>query len=164
MLAAIVAVSVAGMAGVSHAEMASVSASVMQQSASNTETLRFVPSPMVEEALAAPAAEPAPATDGNVQDLGIGIASYYASRFEGRRTASGEPYRAQALTAAHRSLPFGSKVRVTNPSNGRSVVVTINDRGPFTPGRTIDLSRVAAEEIGLVRAGHGPVQLELFAS
>ena len=68
------------------------------------------------------------------------------------------------LTAAHRTLPFGSLVRVTNPRNGRSVVVRINDRGPFVRGRSIDLSRAAAEEIGLIRSGHGRVELELLES
>ncbi len=91
-----------------------------------------------------------------------GSASYYAAKFEGRPTASGERYRAGALTAAHRSLPFGSKVRVTNPATGRSVTVRINDRGPFTPGRVIDVSRAAAEELGLIARGHAPVELALL--
>ncbi len=64
-----------------------------------------------------------------------------------------------ALTAAHKTLPFGTMVEVTNPRTGKSVTVRINDRGPFTPGRTIDLSRAAAEQIGLVRRGHGTVEL-----
>jgi rare lipoprotein A len=96
--------------------------------------------------------------------LGSGLASYYGNEFAGRRTASGEKFNPRALTAAHRTLPFGSKVRVTNPANGRSVVVRINDRGPFTRGRTIDLSRGAAEQIGLVARGHGTVQLALVES
>lgn len=91
-----------------------------------------------------------------------GSASYYAAKFEGRRTASGEPYRAAELTAAHRSLPFGSLVRVTNPSNGKSVTVRINDRGPFTAGRVIDVSRTAAQELGLIARGHAPVELEVL--
>lgn len=91
-----------------------------------------------------------------------GSASYYASKFEGRPTASGERYRAGELTAAHRSLPFGSKVRVTNPATGRSVTVRINDRGPFTAGRVIDVSRAAAEELGLIARGHAPVELAVI--
>ncbi len=94
--------------------------------------------------------------------LGSGVASYYADHFNGRRTANGETFSNTALTAAHRTLPFGSRVRVTNPRNGQSVVVRINDRGPFTRGRTIDLSRAAAETVGIVRAGHGSVELELL--
>ncbi len=66
------------------------------------------------------------------------------------------------LTAAHRTLPFGSRVNVTNPRTGRSVVVRINDRGPFVRGRVLDLSRAAAEEIGIIRSGHGNVELELL--
>ena len=94
--------------------------------------------------------------------LGSGVASYYGRRFHGRRTANGERFDMHAYTAAHKTLPFGSMVEVTNPRTGKSVVVRINDRGPFTPGRTIDLSRAAAEEIGIVRRGHGTVDLALL--
>ncbi len=107
-------------------------------------------------------AEPAPEVAAT--DLGSGVASYYADRFNGQRTASGERFDNRAYTAAHRTLPFGTHVRVTNPANGASVVVRINDRGPFTRGRTIDVSRVAAEELGLIQRGHGTVQLELLQS
>jgi rare lipoprotein A len=103
-----------------------------------------------------------PATEPAVQDLGTGIASFYGRQFAGRPTASGERFDPKAFTAAHRTLPFGSKVRVTNPRNGQSVVVRINDRGPFSRGRHIDLSRRAAEQIGIVSAGHGSVELELL--
>ena len=98
------------------------------------------------------------------QPLGTGVASYYGQRFHGRRTASGEAFDMRAMTAAHRTLPFGSLVRVSNPANGRSVTVRINDRGPYAHGRTIDVSRAAAEELGLVARGHGTVELELIAS
>jgi rare lipoprotein A len=74
------------------------------------------------------------------------VATYYTS---GRRTASGEAFVSSGYTAAHRTLPFGSQVRVTNPDNGRSVTVTINDRGPFTRGVTLDLARGAAHAIGM---------------
>jgi rare lipoprotein A len=93
-----------------------------------------------------------------------GIASYYAAKFEGRMTASGERYRGSALTAAHRTLPFGSRVRVTNLTNGRSVVVVINDRGPHKTGRIIDLSHEAAETIDLVDAGLAKVRVERVAA
>lgn len=96
------------------------------------------------------------------RSLGTGTASYYGRRFHGRRTANGERFDMNALTAAHRTLPFGSMVRVTNPANGKSVTVRINDRGPFSRGRVIDVSRAAAEELGLIRRGHGPVELELL--
>src|SRR3712207_2355167 len=78
-----------------------------------------------------------------------GLASWYGPGFHGRRTASGEKFDANALTAAHRTLPFGTQVRVVNQRTGRSVVVRINDRGPFAHGRIIDLSQAAAQAIGV---------------
>lgn len=108
------------------------------------------------------AIEPAVEAEPEAVSLGSGIASYYASKFHGRRTASGERFDMNAMTAAHRTLPFGSKVRVTNSANGKAVVVRINDRGPFSHGRTIDLSRAAASEIGLIARGSGTVHLELL--
>jgi len=115
----------------------------------------------VTEVLAAPepASEPA-ATAARL--FGQGSASYYGRELAGRRTASGEVFNPADLTAAHRSLPFGTRLRVTNHSNGRSVVVRINDRGPYARNRVIDLSQGAAERIGLVAAGHGTVSMELI--
>jgi len=107
--------------------------------------------------------EPTLETTDIRRSLGTGVASYYGRRFHGRLTANGERFNMRAMTAAHKTLPFGSKVRVTNPRNGREVTVRINDRGPFTPGRTIDLSRAAAERIGLVKRGHARVKLDLLA-
>jgi rare lipoprotein A len=92
-----------------------------------------------------------------------GVASYYGERFDGRRTASGARFDMHALTAAHRSLPFGTRVAVTNKANGRSVDVIINDRGPFVGGRSIDLSKAAAREIGMLGSGTAPVRLEVVA-
>lgn len=89
-----------------------------------------------------------------------GRASWYGGKFHGRRTANGERFDMDDLTAAHRTLPFGTKVRVTNARNGRSVIVRINDRGPFIGGRVIDLSRGAADAIGMVRTGVAPVRIE----
>jgi rare lipoprotein A len=91
--------------------------------------------------------------------LETGLASWYGSRFHGRKTASGEAYDMHALTAAHPKLPFGSWVRVRNLVNGRSVDVRINDRGPHIKRRIIDLSRAAAQSLGL--AGHGTRQVEI---
>ena len=91
-----------------------------------------------------------------------GMASWYGPGFHGRRTASGETFNSSSLTAAHRYLPFGTKVRVTNLRNGRSVVVRINDRGPFSGGRLIDLSRGAAAIIGVFQSGVAPVVLEVL--
>ncbi|WP_147027178.1 septal ring lytic transglycosylase RlpA family protein [Methylobacterium oxalidis] len=78
-----------------------------------------------------------------------GVASWYGPGFHGRRTANGERFNTRALTAAHRTLPFGTRVRVTNQTNGRSVVVRINDRGPYAGGRVIDLSSASAQAIGV---------------
>lgn len=89
-----------------------------------------------------------------------GKASYYGDRHHGQKTASGERFNQNALTAAHRSLPFGTRVRVTNLNNERSVVVRINDRGPFVRGRVIDVSRAAAERLDMLRAGVVPVRIE----
>lgn len=89
-----------------------------------------------------------------------GKASYYASRHHGRRTASGERLNNNALTAAHRELPFGTRVKVTNLANDRSVVVRITDRGPHTRGRLIDLTQAAARELGMLRAGVAQVRVE----
>ena len=89
-----------------------------------------------------------------------GKASYYAARHHGRRTASGERLNNNALTAAHRELPFGTQVKVTNLSNNKSVVVRINDRGPHTRGRLIDLSRQAAEQLGMLRSGTAKVRVQ----
>jgi rare lipoprotein A len=107
--------------------------------------------------LVSPAGPPAP---GWTEE---GIASWYGGRdgFEGKPTASGEIYDSSLLTAAHRELPLGTIVDVTNLNNGQTVRVRINDRGPFVAGRVIDLSRAAAGEIGLVGPGVGPVRLSV---
>lgn len=98
-------------------------------------------------------------TKGKVEK---GEASYYADKFHGRPTASGEKYNKKAFTAAHKTLPFGTKVRVTNLNNNKSVDVIINDRGPFKAGRIIDLSRAAAEKIGLINDGVAKVTVEVL--
>ncbi|AFY55217.1 rare lipoprotein A [Rivularia sp. PCC 7116] len=91
-----------------------------------------------------------------------GIASFYGAYFAGRKTASGERFNPSRMTAAHKTLPFGTRVRVTNMRNGRSVVVRINDRGPFIRGRVIDLSRGAAGVIGMIGRGIAPVRVEVL--
>ncbi len=90
-----------------------------------------------------------------------GDASYYARMFEGRKTASGTRYRKDSLTAAHRTLPMGTIVKITNIENDKEVVVEINDRGPYKKGRIIDLSRSAAREIALLEDGTVAVNLEV---
>lgn len=89
-----------------------------------------------------------------------GTASFYGARHHGKRTASGEPFDQHALTAAHRKLPFGTRVLVTNLSNDKTVVVRINDRGPHTRGRLIDLSHQAAEQLGMLRSGIARVRVQ----
>lgn len=96
------------------------------------------------------------------EHLADGEASYYGAELAGNRTASGEIFDPRDLTAAHRTLPMGTKLRVTNKSNGKSVVVRINDRGPFVKKRIVDISRAAAEKISMVRAGRALVSLELL--
>lgn len=91
-----------------------------------------------------------------------GLASYYADKFNGRRTASGEVFYQDSLTAAHKTLPFGSKIRVTNLVNGKSVVVRVNDRGMKGTKRIVDLSKAAAREIGIIAAGIAKVRVEVL--
>jgi len=93
-----------------------------------------------------------------------GLASYYADKYQGHKTASGERFDTARLTAAHRTLPFGTRVRVTNLDNGRSVVVRVNDRGPFVSGRVIDLSPAAAKQLDMLRAGVARVKLEVLGA
>ena len=99
-----------------------------------------------------------------IQLVQSGRASWYGPGFHGKVTASGETFDEAALTAAHKSLPLGSKARVTNVTNGNSVEVKINDRGPFTQGRIIDLSRAAARALGILGTGITIVRVELVAS
>lgn len=114
------------------------------------------------EGLPEPAAAAAPV--GIVTSTLTGMASWYGPGFNGRRSASGEVFNQNDLTAAHRTLPFGTRVRVTNVSTGQSVVVRINDRGPFGHGRVIDLSAAAAGNIGIRASGVGRVQLEVLSA
>lgn len=88
-----------------------------------------------------------------------GKASYYADSFQGKKTANGERYQKGKFTAAHKTLPFGTKVKVTNLKNGRTVKVRINDRGPYAKGRVIDLSKKAAKKIGMIQQGVAEVKV-----
>jgi rare lipoprotein A len=93
-----------------------------------------------------------------------GLASYYADKYQGRKTANGEIFDTAKLTAAHKTLPFGTRVRVTNLDNGRSVDVRINDRGPYVAGRVIDLSPAAARKLDMLRAGVVRVKLDILGT
>ena len=98
-----------------------------------------------------------------VRNGGTGMASWYGPGFHGNRSASGEIFNQNAMTAAHRRLPFGTSVRVTNLNNGRSVIVRINDRGPYAHGRVIDLSAAAARVLGMMGSGVAPVRLDILS-
>ena len=104
------------------------------------------------------------AVTGNCQDnfYQEGLASFYADKFEGRITASGEKYAHDKLTAAHLTLPFETAIKVTNIENGKSVIVRINDRGPFIKDRIIDVSKLAAEELGFIETGLVKVKIEVI--
>ena len=137
------------------------------QAASTEIAIREVVSPVTGEAQPLTPAVPAlpiatPASDPRVRSVSRGEASWYGPGFFGNRTANGEVLRPGTLTAAHRTLPFGTLVRVTNLWNGRTAVVRINDRGPFHGDRVIDLAHGAAQELGLVASGVASVRLEVL--
>lgn len=123
---------------------------------------------LADTGAAAEFASPAPAVADQAEaepaatTIARGEASFYGNEFRGSRTASGERFDPGSLTAAHRSLPMGSRLRVTNIRNGKSVLVRVNDRGPFARSRIIDVSYAAAQKIGMVRAGKALVKLELL--
>jgi rare lipoprotein A len=100
----------------------------------------------------------------NSEKVQIGVASYYGLEFHGRRTSSGEIYDMSELTAAHPTLPFGTLVRVTNLANNKSVIVRINDRGPFKKNRIIDVSYEAAKQLGFLNDGTALVKIEVIES
>lgn len=102
---------------------------------------------------------PLPPKPTNVQ---VGVASYYAHKYQGRTTANGEVFDMNKLTAAHRTLPFGTILRVTHLGNDHSVVVRVNDRGPYVTGRIIDLSLAAASELGMIQSGLAQVRVEVL--
>jgi rare lipoprotein A len=112
---------------------------------------------------AAPVAAPASTTKTSGEHQLEGKAAYYSNRFNGRKTASGQRFSNAAMTTAHNTLPFGTRVKVTNTKNNKSVVVRVNDRGPSTPGRVFDLTRAAASKLGYVRSGLADVKAEVVA-
>jgi len=121
--------------------------------------------PRTEPALETPKSDdskPARNTSGKVLLTLEGIASYYADDYHGKPTSNGQTFDMNELTAAHRTFPFGTIVRVTNLENKKSVVVRVNDRGPFKEGRIIDLSLGAAKELDLIRSGTAKVKLEVL--
>jgi rare lipoprotein A (peptidoglycan hydrolase) len=123
----------------------------------------------------APPAKPVPALNGGktlsdnapadatVKRIQRGEASWYGPGFQGKKTAAGDSFDPKELTAAHQTFPLGSKVKVTNLSNGKTAEVEIKDRGPFVAGRIIDVSKAAAEKLGMIASGTVPVQIELLS-
>jgi len=103
-----------------------------------------------------------PSVSDSVRSIQVGDASYYGTQWHGHRTANGEQMDVYAMTAAHKTLPFHTRVRVTMLSTGKSVIVRINDRGPFVKGRIIDLSNEAARRIGLIGSGIAKVRIEVL--
>ena len=130
--------------------------------ASKLRNLLIESTPIAKTPITTPPPSPQAAVGSVIRSTLQGIASWYGPGFHGRRSANGERYNQNALTAAHRSLPFGTQVQVTNLNNSRSVVVRINDRGPFIRGRVIDLSAAAARTIGITQTGVAPVRIDLL--
>lgn len=125
------------------------------------------PAPTPQAALAPalrqqPVARTASRPRTEVVSVQKGVASWYGRRFHGRRTASGERFNMYAMTCAHRTLPMKTRVRVTNLRNGKSVVVRVNDRGPYAHGRIVDLSYAAAKKLDIVRSGTARVRLDVL--
>jgi rare lipoprotein A len=120
------------------------------------------PPPPTRQGPPSPFPERAPESTSPVLHSEIGIASWYGAPYHNARAANGEIYDENGMTAAHRTLPMGTLVRVTNLSNSKSVVVTISDRGPFVPGRILDLSRAAALKIGVWRTGTARVRIDVL--
>lgn len=112
----------------------------------------------------APTPAPNPSTASSGEHKLEGTAAFYNSRLNGRKTASGQIFSNAAFTAAHNTLPFGTKIKVTNVKNNKTVVVRINDRGPTTPGRIFDLTRAAAAKLGYLKAGTAEVKAEIVAA
>ena len=135
----------------------SVSMTAQAQSPAAAPAVVAAPAPAVAPAKAAPMAAAAAAAG----DVSEGKLAYYGKKFAGRKTASGERFNPDAMTMAHKSLPFGTQVKVTNLANKRSVLVRVNDRGPSTPDRVGDLSRAAARKMGAIKAGVINAKLEV---
>ena len=117
--------------------------------------------PVIESDSASKRANSKPRSDADRASPRRGLASFYSKNLAGQKTSSGQPYDPKAMTAAHRSLPMGTKVKVVNPKNDKSVVVTVNDRGPVPKNRMIDLSGAAAKELGMTKAGVARVDTEV---
>jgi len=166
-LAAAALLGLGGALAPGHAEEAAAPVAVAAAPAADSITPATAPTlprfaPQADDSTLTPAPDAAEPDDGPAwQPIAGGMASWYGREFAGHRTASGERFDPNELTAAHRTLPFGTRVRVTD-ADGDSVIVRINDRGPFARGRVIDLSQAAARRLGLTRTGSGKVTLAVL--
>lgn len=151
---------------ISGATLAPAQAASLSSPTSGTFVIREVETPSNWDKNFIKLTPPAPLAQGQLlasaRSVQVGQASWYGPGFYGNRTASGEVFRPGTLTAAHRYLPFGTRVRVTNLYNGRTTVVRINDRGPFSGGRIIDLAHGAAQALGVTASGVADVRLEVI--
>lgn len=136
------------------AVLAAIGAAHAQQASAPAPAPVAAPAPKMAAPAAAPAAASGDASEGKI--------AHYGAKFNGRKTASGERFNANAMTMAHKSLPFGTRVKVTNLANKKSVVVRVNDRGPTTPDRIGDLTTGAARKIGMTKAGVVDARLEVI--
>jgi rare lipoprotein A len=142
--------------------LSSAPAQAVERETASLDTFQTQPSARVADLQDAIADVEDPILREVYESVGQGEASYYGAELAGNRTASGERFNPHALTAAHRSLPLGTMIRVTNLSNGMSVIVRVNDRGPFARSRVIDVSLEAARQIQMVRSGRAQVKLEIL--
>ena len=163
-LAVLIAAATLPLSGPVHAGTEMIAVAAVQPAGTEAISAQPIPGPNAATALPVPTPVEALYEPPVYQPIGSGMASYYGPELAGARTASGARFDPAALTAAHRTLPFGTRVQVTNAATGDSVIVTINDRGPFHGNRVIDLSQAAAQEIGIARMGSGLVQLAVPAS
>lgn len=150
LLAAAAAIAIAGMGGCSGGKVTPKGSTHLSTSKGGSTTKKTTTTKGATTGGSASSSSAAKKNSGKVEK---GQASYYADKFHGRTTASGEKYDKRKMTGAHRTLPFGTIVRVTNTATGASVDVRINDRGPFKAGRVVDVSRAAAEKLGMIQAG-----------
>jgi rare lipoprotein A len=142
-----------------------LSAAQAQTAASAPAVTPTPTAPVAAPASPAPTTLPTPAAPAAVgTDATQGKIAHYGAKFNGRKTASGEIFNSSAMTMAHKTLPFGTRVRVTNVANGKSVVVRVNDRGPSTPDRVGDLTTGAARKIGMTKSGVVEAKLEVVGS
>lgn len=143
------------------ADIASDAPQTQDIKAEDPKTEETKPLTFIADGVNSPASTEQPAAEP-VSETIKGLASFYAAKFDGRRTANGERFSSKLLTAAHLTLPFGTLLKVINPTNNQSVIVRVNDRGPYIRGRLLDLSRAAADKLAITRLGVALVEIEIL--